>query len=244
MMGVSYVFHEAAVCINYSQKFPQESMEINLQGSNHVFKAALENKVKRVIFASSASVYGDPKSLPMRENGHLEPITPYCISKLASEQLLKFYARQGLEYNILRYFNVYGLGQSADAYYTSVIILFIKKMLKGEPPVIQGDGKQSMDFVNVKDVVQANLLVMKSDTKNEVFNVGSRKSTTIKKLANILIKSLNLKLKPQFDNEPSLVKRRRADITKISQLGYKVTVNVEEGLVEVAQDIAKHPENY
>ncbi len=244
MGGVSYVFHEAAVCINYSQKFPQESMEIDLLGSDNVFKAALENKVKRVIFASSASVYGDPKTLPMKENGPLSPITPYCISKLASEQLLKFYSRQGLEYNILRYFNVYGKGQSADAYYTSVIILFIKKMLKGEPPVIQGDGKQSMDFVNVKDIVQANLLVMKSEVKNEIFNVGSGTSTTIKQLANILIKSLNLKLKPQFDGKASLVQKRRADITKLSQLGYHVTVSVEEGLAEVAQDIAAHPDDY
>ncbi|GAG03142.1 unnamed protein product, partial [marine sediment metagenome] len=224
---------------------PKESIEINLQGSNNVFKAALENKVKRLIFASSASVYGDPKVLPMKEDGPLEPITPYCISKLASEQLLKFYERQGLEYNILRYFNVYGLGQSADSYYTSVIILFIKRILNGEPPIIQGSGEQSMDFVNVKDVVQANILAMNSKVKNEIFNVGSSTSTTIKELAGILIKSLGVDIKPEFDNKPTIVKKRMADITKISKLlGYKVTVSAEEVLSDVARDIAKHPEDY
>jgi len=242
--GCSYVFHEAAVCINYSQKYPKESLEINLIGSDNVFRAALKHKVKRVVFASSASVYGDPKVLPMKEDVELNPITPYCRAKLGCEQLLKFYSRQGLEYNALRYFNVYGVGQSADAYYTSVIIAFIKRILKGEAPVIQGNGEQSMDFVNVKDIVQANLLVMKSEVKNEVFNVGSSESTTIKQLAEILIKSLGKDLTPQFDNRPTLVKQRRADINKIQKLGYKVTVKVNEGLSEAAKDIAKNPEKY
>jgi len=244
MKDVSYVFHEAAVCINYSRKYPAESLDINLQGSNNVFKAALKHNVKRVIFASSASVYGDPKILPMKEDVHLDPITPYCIAKLASEQLLKFYAREGLKYNILRYFNVYGVGQSADAYYTSVIILFIKRILRGEAPIIQGNGEQSMDFINIKDVVQANLLAMKSNEENEIFNVGSGSSTTIKELAEVLIKSLGVSLEPQFEDRPVLVKERRADINKIKQLGFEVTVDTSKGLEEVAKHIAENPDDY
>ncbi len=243
--GKDYVFHLAAVCINYSVAHPEESLEINLIGSENVFSSALKHKVKRVIFSSSASVYGDPDVLPMREDGALKPITPYCIAKLAGEYLLKFYSRSGLKYNILRYFNVYGAGQTADAYYTSVIINFIKKILSKQPPVIDGEGRQSMDFVNVQDIVQANMLAMNSNIENEIFNVGTGISTTIADLAAILIKSLNVDITPAFNKREVLVKERRADIAKIQkQLGFKVTVNAKDGLNDVARDIAAHPEKY
>lgn len=245
MNGIDYVFHLAAVCINYSMKFPKESMEINLIGSDNVFKAALKHNVKRIIFSSSASVYGDPKILPMPENSELNPVTPYCLAKLASENLLKFYARSGLKYNILRYFNVYGIGQKPDAYYTSVISLFIKRILNNERPVIAGDGKQSMDFVNVNDVVQANMLAMKSNVENEIFNVGTGVSTTIKDLAEILIKSLNADVTPEFDGRKVIVNERRADISKIQKmLWFKVGIIAKDGLALVAKDIAEHPERY
>ncbi|MEK6886805.1 MAG: SDR family NAD(P)-dependent oxidoreductase [Nanoarchaeota archaeon] len=243
--GMDYIFHLAAVCINYSVKFPKKSIEINLIGSENVFRAALKHKVKRVIFSSSASVYGDPKILPMKENGELNPITPYCLAKLASEQLLKFYGRSGLKYNILRYFNVYGIGQKADAYYTSVISLFIKRILSSQAPVIDGEGKQSMDFVNVKDIVQANVLAMNSKTENEIYNVGTGISTTIADLADILIKSLKVNVKPEFNKRDVIVSERRADISKIQKiLGFKVTVNARDGLSEVAKDIAENLEKY
>jgi UDP-glucose 4-epimerase len=245
MTGIDYVFHLAAVCINYSVKHPKESMEINLMGSNNVFKSALKHNVKRVIFSSSASVYGDPKVLPMKEDAELNPVTPYCLSKVASEHLLKFYARSGLKYNVLRYFNVYGVGQKPDAYYTSVISVFIKRILNKQRPVIAGEGKQSMDFIDVKDIVQANVLAMKMDVENEIFNVGTGVSTTIKDLADILIKSLNADVKPEFDGRKVIVNERRADITKIKEmLGFKVTVNAKEGLSEVAKDIAANPGRY
>ncbi|MBN2421477.1 SDR family NAD(P)-dependent oxidoreductase [Candidatus Woesearchaeota archaeon] len=245
MDGVDYVFHMAAVCINYSIKNPKESTEINLNGSDNVFRCALKHNVKRVIFSSSASVYGDPKVLPMKEDGPISPVTPYCIAKLAGEHLLKFYGRSGLKYNILRYFNVYGLGQTADAYYTSVIINFIKKILKKEAPIIDGEGKQSMDFVNVKDVVQANILAMKTDIDGETFNVGTGISTTIADLAAVLIKSLGVNVTPQFNKREVIVHERRADISKIqNELGFKVTVKADDGLSEVAKDIAQNPEKY
>ena len=246
MKDIDYVFHEAAVCINRSLVYPKESIDINLNGSHNVFKAALDNDVKKVIFASSASVYGEPKKLPMSEEHPLSPITPYCVSKIASEYLLKFFARQGLKYFILRYFNIYGLRQNIDAYYTSVIILFVKRLLNNRPPLIDGDGSQSMDFVNVKDVVRANLLAMESDVVNEVVNVGSGKSTSIAELAQVLIKSVGADVKPIFNpRESVLVTHRRADVTKAKKLlGFDAMVNIEEGLNEVAQDIAKNPELY
>ncbi len=246
MKDIDYVFHEAAVCINRSLVYPKESIDINLNGSHNVFKAALDNDVKKVIFASSASVYGEPQILPMSEDHPLNPITPYCVSKIASEYLLKFFARQGLKYFVLRYFNIYGLRQNVDAYYTSVIILFVKRLLNNRPPLIDGDGSQSMDFVNVKDVVRANLLAMESDVVNEVVNVGSGKSTSIAELAQVLIKSVGADVKPIFNpRESVLVTHRRADVTKAKKLlGFEAMVNIEEGLNEVAQDIAKNPELY
>ncbi|HIH39489.1 TPA: SDR family NAD(P)-dependent oxidoreductase [Candidatus Woesearchaeota archaeon] len=242
--GMDYVFHLAAVCINYSVKFPKESLEINLMGSENVFRAALKRKVKRIIFSSSASVYGDPKVLPMKEDSELKPVTPYCLAKLASEHLLKFYGRSGLNYNILRYFNVYGVGQKADAYYTSVISLFIKRILSSQAPVIDGEGKQSMDFVNVKDIVQANVLAMNSETESEIYNVGTGISTTIADLADILIKSLKVDVKPEFNKRDVIVSERRADISKIQKIGFKVTVSASDGLSEVAKDIAENLEKY
>ena len=246
MKDIDYVFHEAAVCINRSLVYPKESIDINLNGSHNVFKAALDNDVKKVIFASSASVYGEPQILPMSEDHPLNPITPYCVSKIASEYLLKFFARQGLKYFVLRYFNIYGLRQNIDAYYTSVIILFVKRLLNNRPPLIDGDGSQSMDFVNVKDVVRANLLAMESDVVNEVVNVGSGKSTSIAELAQVLIKSVGADVKPIFNpRESVLVTHRRADVTKAKKLlGFEAMVNIEEGLNEVAHDIAKNPELY
>jgi UDP-glucose 4-epimerase len=246
MKDIDYVFHEAAVCINRSLVYPKESIDINLNGSHNVFKAALDNDVKKVIFASSASVYGEPQILPMSEDHPLNPITPYCVSKIASEHLLKFFARQGLKYFVLRYFNIYGLRQNIDAYYTSVIILFVKRLLNNRPPLIDGDGSQSMDFVNVKDVVRANLLAMESDVVNEVVNVGSGKSTSIAELAQVLIKSVGADVKPIFNpRESVLVTHRRADVTKAKKLlGFEAMVNIEEGLNEVAHDIAKNPELY
>ncbi|MBN2566805.1 SDR family NAD(P)-dependent oxidoreductase [Candidatus Woesearchaeota archaeon] len=245
MQGIDYVFHEAAVCINRSMAYPKESMDINLNGSHVVFQSALDHKVKRVVFASSASVYGDPTTLPMREDGPLAPITPYCVAKLSSEYLLRFFARKGLSYNILRYFNVYGPHQKVDAYYTSVIIMFIKRLIAGQAPVIQGTGEQTMDFVHVNDIVEANMLALRSDVSGEIFNVGSGVSTSVKRLAEILIASLGKDVTPQFSNVQSVVKHRQADITKIRRLlGFRPSVPVKEGLKEVAIDITKDPDSY
>ena len=163
MEGVDYVFHLAATNINRSVVYPEESFDINFRGSQVVFKSALENGVKKVIFASSASVYGDPKTLPMNEEGDdLNPITPYCVSKLASEHLLRFYNRSGLKSISFRNFNVYGERQNTDAYYTTVIIKFIENIIEDKPPVILGSGNQSMDFIHVSDIVRANILAMDS----------------------------------------------------------------------------------
>src|SRR5262245_16947390 len=136
MKGCTHVLHFATVSINKSVADPYESIDINMVGNHNVFAAAADHRVRRLVFASSASVYGEPKRLPMREDDQLNPLTPYCISKRAGEDLLGFYQRhKGLSWIALRFFNVYGPGQKIEAYYTSVINTFVERLRSGEPPV-------------------------------------------------------------------------------------------------------------
>lgn len=243
--GVDYVFHTAGIHINQSAKSPDECIDIDIKGSYNVFHSALTHNVKRVIFSSSSSVYGDPKKLPMHEDDQLYPAEPYGAAKLYCEHLLAHLQKKGLKWNALRYYNVYGERQAAHAYYTTVVIHFIKRIMNNEPPTIDGKGDQSMDFTHVSDVVQANILAMKSDAVNEAFNVGTGVSTTIAQLADIIIKALDKDVKPIFREREVLVTRRRADMTKAEKLlGYKAKVSVKEGLSKVAKEIAAHPEKY
>lgn len=244
--GAKYVFHEAAVCINYSQKYPEESIEINVNGSFNVFQASAEAGVEKLILASSASVYGNPVHLPMDENHPLNPITPYCVSKIADEYFLKIFSPKGLKYNILRNFNVYGPRQSVDAFYTSVIVNFMKNVREGKAPIICGDGSQSMDFINVHDVVEANILAMESDVSGETFNLGSGTSTTVKELAETIIRLFKKDLKPEYQRELKIiVRRRQADISKIKRmLKFTPKIGLQEGLAEIAKDIVVHPDYY
>ncbi len=246
LKGAKYVFHEAAVCINYSQKCPEESVEINVNGSFNVFKAAADQSVEKLVFASSASVYGNPIQLPMNEDHPLNPITPYCVSKIAGEYFLRIFGRQGLRFNILRYFNVYGPRQSVDAFYTSVIINFMKKARQNEAPIVSGDGSQSMDFINVHDLVEANVLAAESQVSGEAFNVGSGTSTSVKQLAETIIRLMGKNLEPIYQKEQKIiVRRRQAGISKIkSMLGFMPKVTLERGLDEIAKDIVEHPEHY
>jgi UDP-glucose 4-epimerase len=243
--GVGFVFHTAGVHIHRSMASPDEMIQANIQGSYNVFRSALDNGVKRVVFSSSSSIYGDPKKLPMSEDDPPNPAEPYGASKWMCEQLLNHLSREGLEFNALRYFNVYGERQAAHAFYTTVISNFIKRILNGEPPIIDGEGAQSMDFTHVKDVVQANMCAMECDTVNEVFNVGTGISTTVKDLALILKGALGADVEPICNGRRTLVTRRKADTRKARELmGFEARIKVEDGLKQVAQEIAAHPEWY
>lgn len=237
MAGCSHVIHFATVSINKSVADPDESLNINVIGNNNVFSAAANLGVKRLVYASSASVYGDPETLPMREDGPLSPLTPYCISKLAGEHLLRFYGRQsGLSWNALRFFNVYGPGQKTSAYYTSVINHFISRLKAGQPPIIDGKGDQSMDFVHVHDVADACVAALLSRIDGEVFNVGTGVSTSVAQLAHILIKAVGVDVEPIFNPRDVLVSRRAADISKAkSLLDWQPKVSVEVGMSSLVQ---------
>ena len=146
---------------------------------------------------------------------------------------------------IFRYFNVYGLRQHTDHYYTSVIIKFIKQIMKGESPTIEGSGEQSMDFVNVKDVVEANILAMESDVTDETINIGTGVSTSIKKLAETIIRIAEKDIEPIFTPREVFVTRRQADIRKAKRLlGFEPKIDIESGLKELVEDIINNPERY
>jgi UDP-glucose 4-epimerase len=245
--GIEYVFHQAADCINKSLQNPVESFNTNIIGATNVFEAARRNNIKKVIFASSASVYGDPKQLPMTEESPLNPITPYCIGKLTTEHIARFYERfHKVNFIGFRYFNVYGSRQNIDAYYTNVVILFIKKIMSGQAPVINGDGSQSMDFIHVSDIARANVFALETNVKNEFFNLGTNISTTVKQLADILIQASGKKdIIPQFTGKKSIVNERRADYSKAKQmLGWEPMIDVNTGLSALAKDIIENPGLY
>jgi UDP-glucose 4-epimerase len=238
MKGCSHVIHFAAVSINKSQADPYESMDINMIGNHNVFAAAADHQVERLVFASSASVYGPPKQLPMYETDLLDPQTPYCISKRAGEDLLGFYQRRNnLSWLALRFFNVYGPGQKTTAYYTSVINHFVTRLRNGEPPIIDGRGEQSMDFIHVEDIARATVLALESERDGVALNVGTGVDTTIAQLAQILIDAVGVDVKPQFNPRDVLVDRRAAS-TKLAEdtIGFKAEIEVAKGMTDLVRE--------
>ncbi|MBW6516176.1 MAG: NAD-dependent epimerase/dehydratase family protein [Candidatus Cloacimonetes bacterium] len=244
---VEAIFHQAADCINKSLQNPAESFSINVMGTTNVFEAARLSNIKKVIFASSASVYGDPDKLPITEEAPIKPITPYCIGKLAGEEIAGYYARyHDIDYIGFRYFNVYGPRQNIDAYYTNVVILFLKRIINDLSPLIDGEGKQSMDFIHVEDIARANVLALEQPVKNEIFNLGTNRATTIAKLASLLLRSSGKEnIAVEFTGKKSIVRERRADYSKAERmLGWQPLIPVEEGIEELVQDIINNPSLY
>ena len=190
------IFHQAALANVYeSFSKSKEYFDVNVKGTKNIFEIAKENKIK-VVFASSSSVYGEVKIMPITENIDRNPIHPYGQTKLECEFLAEEFSKEGLKVIGLRYFNVYGLGQN-DAY-AGVITKFLNKIKENKSPEIFGDGSQTRDFIFVKDVANANLSAMESEINFEFFNIGSQKSISILELAQIIIKKSGLNLKPEF----------------------------------------------
>jgi UDP-glucose 4-epimerase len=236
--GCESVIHFAAVSINKSVADSDESMDINMIGNHNVFAAAADEGVRRLVFASSASVYGDPEKLPMHEDDTLHPLTPYCISKRAGEDLLGFYQRsKGLNWIALRFFNVYGPGQKTTAYYTSVINHFVNRLRNGQPPVIDGKGEQSMDFIHVHDIATSVIAALEAETGNVPVNIGTGIDTSVADLARILIEAVGVDVEPQFNPRDVLVSRRAADITRAREvLGWQPTIEVKDGMIDLVRN--------
>ncbi|TPW75984.1 NAD-dependent epimerase/dehydratase family protein [Schumannella soli] len=235
MKGADRVVHLAADSINKSVADPYSSFDVNVQGSLNVVSAAAELGVQRLVYASSASVYGDPKKLPMHEDDQLSPLTPYCIGKRTVEDMLGYYQRRsGLSWIALRFFNVYGPGQKTTAYYTSVINHFVNRLRNGEPPIIDGKGEQSMDFIHVEDIARAVVLATESEQGNVPINVGTGIQTSVAQLARILIDAVGADVEPQFNPRDVLVSSRAADTTRAKEvIGFEYSIPVEQGMTDL-----------
>lgn len=200
MEGVDYVFHLAAhTLVPYGVNHPEEVLDVNLTGTLRVLQAAADRGVRRVIFASSAAVYGAVDGL-LREDGPTRPISTYGASKLSAEILCTIWAHTyGLPTAALRYFNVYGPRMRVlNSEYGLVIPKFLDMMQRGEPPTIYGDGTQTRDYVHVSDIVAANLAVLEYGQRSLVANIASGKSSTVLELVEALNKTLGTDLSPEF----------------------------------------------
>jgi UDP-glucose 4-epimerase len=232
--GMDYVFHQAALRITRCAEFPREAVEVLMIGTLNVLEAAVHHKVKKIVSASSASVYGEPSYLPMDEEHPFNNRTMYGAGKIANEQMLRAYTTTfGLPYVAFRYFNVYGPRMDMTGVYTEVLVRWLDAIEAGSPPLIFGDGEQSMDFVYIDDVARANLLAMQSDVSDEVFNVGTGVQTSLNQLCATLLKLMGSTLKPEHRPARAVnnVSRRRASIEKAERLlGFRATVGLEEGL--------------
>jgi len=233
--SMDYVLHQAALrSVPKSMKDPYSYNEVNINGTLNLLRAALEKKIKRFVFASSSSVYGDTNVFPEKENFLPLLISPYALSKLTGEYYCRIFSiNYGLETVSLRYFNVFGPRQSLDDEYAVVIPKFITEMLNDRQPPIYGNGKQSRDFTYIDNVVEANILsATVPNLKCEVFNVANGKDHTILELVKILNQIMGKSIKPIFQ-EPRAgdVFKTCADISKIKRrLGFKLLVDFESGL--------------
>jgi len=242
--GVDAVFHEAAlVSVTRSVENPLLSNEINVTGTVNLLKACVDAHIKRFIYASSCAVYGDTETLPNHENLAPKPLSPYAVEKLAAEKYAKvFHNVYGIETVSLRYFNVYGPRQKYGPY-SGVISIFINRLLENKPPIICGDGEQTRDFINVKDVVEANMLALsKRKAVGEVFNISTGEATTINKLTETIQKIMDkTSLKPvHAEPRPGDIKHSYGDISKARRnLEYKPKVQLEKGLSELVKWYSK-----
>ena len=231
--NIDGIFHQAALAsVQDSFSKPDEYHDVNVNGTENILKLAKKNDF-RVVYASSSSVYGNPERIPIKESDKKNPINPYAETKLKKEQLAIKYSEIGVKVIGLRYFNVFGKGQSKE--YAGVLKLFLERIRDKLPPKINGDGTQFRDFVYVEDVADANIMSMDSDINHGFYNVGTNTSITILDLAKTIIKSSGLDIQPIFG--PALkgdVQRTIANIDLIKEeIGWEPTILLEKWIEEI-----------
>lgn len=237
--GADYVIHEAAIRITQCAEDPRLCNEVLVDGTFNVLEACVKNNVKKLIFNSTASVYGDPSYLPMDENHPYNNFTAYGAAKIANEHMARAFRKMyGLNYVCLRPFNVYGPRMDIYGVYTEVLIRWLDRIDEGLPPMIFGDGKQTMDFVYAEDVARATICALKSDINEGCYNVGTGKETNLNQLLETLLKVTQSKLKPEYVPQRVIthVSRRQADIKKAKkELGFEAKTSIKEGLQELIE---------
>lgn len=236
--GTDLVFHLAALRITQCAAEPRTALEVLVDGTFNVFDAAIKAGVAKVVASSSASVYGLADEFPTPETHHpYHNDTLYGAAKVFNEGMLRsFHAMSGLDYVALRYFNVYGPRMDAHGKYTEVLIRWMERIEAGQPPLIFGDGKQTMDFVHVADIARANILAAEAEVTDRVYNIASGTETSLLELAEALQHVMGSTRAPEFGPERASVNvtRRFADISAAERdLGWKPTISLLEGLADL-----------
>ena len=237
MIGMDYVICLAAMWLLHCKDYPRTAFDVNITGTFNVLEACVKNNIKKLIWSSSASVYGDAVELPMTENHPLNNKNFYGASKIAGEAMCTaFNDRYGLSVIGLRYMNVYGPNQDQTAAYTGVVPIMLNKIEANESPVINGDGSQSYDFIYVEDVAKCNIKALKSKINHGFYNVGTEVQTSIKNLCNTILKLKRSDLKVKYvpynnDDARALVQNRIGSKLKaLDDLNFEFSFNLESGL--------------
>ncbi len=235
MKGIDLLIHEAAIRITQCAQEPRLALEVLVDGTFNVMEAAVKAQVKKVIGASSASIYGMADKFPTTERHHpYNNRTFYGAAKMFNEALMRSFSEMyGLDYLMLRCFNVYGPRMDVHGVYTEVFIRWMERIASGQPPIIFGDGSETLDFVHVEDVARAYILAAKTDFTDDVFNVASGVETSLNDLAKTLLKVMESDLRPEYGPERKVtgVTRRVADVSKAKRLlGFEAVVSLEDGL--------------
>jgi UDP-glucose 4-epimerase len=240
IQGKDYVFHLAAMWLLHCKDFPRTAFHVNIEGTFNVLEACVKHKIKKLIYSSSASVYGDAIEVPMTESHPFNNRNFYGSTKIAGEAMCTaFHDRYGLEVIGLRYMNVYGPGQDQHAAYTGVIPIMLNKIAANEAPTINGDGSQAYDFIYVEDVARCNLKALESDVALGFYNVGTEVQTSIRELCDLILKLKNSALTVHYqpyspDDARQFVQNRIGSRKKAEMdLGFRFAYSLEEGLTKL-----------
>jgi len=245
MKGMDGVFHLAALWLPHCQDYPRSAFEVNIRGTFNVLEACVANKVKRLVYSSSASVYGNAVETPMNEDHIYNNRTFYGATKIAGEHMCRaLYERYDLNYVGLRYMNVYGSRQDYKGTYIAVIMKLLDRLEQGLPPVIYGDGSQEYDFIYVSDVALANVKAMEANATDRFYNVGSGEGTTIKTLTEMILEITGAKVPIQYEaaGQTFVTKRIGDPMRAAKDLGFRTTVELREGLERLIEWRASHKE--
>jgi UDP-glucose 4-epimerase len=245
MKGVDGVFHLAALWLLQCHEYPRAAFDVNIRGTFNVLEACINHGVKRLVYSSSASVYGDAVEIPMTEDHPFNNKTFYGATKVAGEQMCRaFHHRYGLNYVGLRYMNVYGARQDYKGTYIAVIMKIVDRIDQGLPPIIYGDGSQAYDFIYISDCAAANICAMKSDQTDLFYNVGRGIQTSVKDLAETILEITGSDLKVQYEHSGMTFVRNRVGSTQKAEaeIGFKARVELREGLRKLIEWRKHHQE--
>jgi UDP-glucose 4-epimerase len=232
------VIHLAALWLLQCHEYPRSAFDVNIRGTFNVLESCRDNNIQRLVYSSSASVYGDAVEIPMTEEHPFNNRTFYGATKIAGEAMCRaFNERYGLPYVGLRYMNVYGARQDYKGTYIAVIMKILDKIDKGEQPVVYGDGTQSYDFIYVSDVAKANVCALKSEANDKFYNIGSGEKTSIKELCEKILKITGTKLKIKYEPAGLTFVTNRIGSTEaaFNDLGFKYGIELVEGLEKLIE---------